>query len=129
MKHTMVAMAIWLTWCGLPGSARAQDLFGTGANQVVIPFVIIRDAGNSSHGAAAPSPAGSVTYNYRISRDAVTNNMVRNAVLSGLNIGIPAAGIPADNLPITLLTWNQAARFVNWLNLNATTAPGIAACL
>ena len=113
--------------------------FGSGANQFTLDFVEIGNPGNAAHtgpngpvtGALSesnygPSPVGSVDYTfhmgkYEISRSNIQKYNAEFGVANGLEItledyanygwyGTDGADKPA------VLSWNEAARFVNWLN-------------
>jgi formylglycine-generating enzyme required for sulfatase activity len=90
------------------------DTFGTGANIFDIEFVTIGGPGNEADAAGEPNPAGSVDYTYRIGKFEVSEQMVAKANAEG-GLEIPVANRGADK-PATGISWNQAARFVNWLN-------------
>jgi formylglycine-generating enzyme required for sulfatase activity len=99
----------------LPVSA---DTFGSGPNQFAIAFVDIGDAGN----AADDTGFGAVPYAYRIAKYEVSEAMIAsyNAANGGPVITPDNRG-PAK--PATSVSWNQAARFVNWLNTSHGRPP------
>ena len=96
--------------------------FGDGANTFELEFVTIGNPGNESDSAGQPTSVGAVSYSfqigkYEISRDAITKynsgfgngnslSITMQSAYGGNNSGDAAGGI----------TWNEAARFVNWLN-------------
>jgi sulfatase modifying factor 1 len=110
------------------GSLRADTTvtFGSGSNQFDIVFSIIGDPENSPDTVGWPNPhisvpVGSVGYAYRISKYEVSRDMVRKASEEGgLGITLPSMDFlthgPRPNMPVTGVCWNEAARFVNWLN-------------
>jgi formylglycine-generating enzyme required for sulfatase activity len=95
-------------------------IFGTGGNQFTMEFVPIGNPGNAADTTGLPNPAGSVgnTYNmgkYEVSRDMVTKASAAGGL--GLTLfDMSSFGGNGVDRPATGLNWNQAARFVNWLN-------------
>ncbi len=102
--------AVGLT-IGLITEASA-DLFGTGGNQFGIDFVAIGDSSNTDdiHGAGY----GAVPYEYRMGVYEISEGMISAANSEG-NLGLTQDSRSTDQ-PSTSITWNEAARFVNWLN-------------
>lgn len=94
----------------LPASALADD-FITGFS---MDFVEIGDAGN----AADNTGYGSVGYDYRMSKYEVSEAMIGayNANSGGPLITLDSRGA---NRPATAVSWDEAARFVNWLNTSS----------
>ena len=103
-----------------PPSALA-DTFGSGSNSVTIDFTAIGNPGNAADTTGFPNPAGAVDYNYRMAIYEVDEAMISGAnALSGLNITfVPRGG----NKPATGVSWNEAARFINWLNISSGFSP------
>jgi formylglycine-generating enzyme required for sulfatase activity len=104
-----------------PGLA---DSFGSGAYQFAIDFVWIGNPGN----AADNTGYGTVNRSYRMGTYEVSRGMITS--YNALS-GSPAITL-ADmsgwggnglNRPATGVSWNEAARFVNWLNLEGNYAP------
>jgi len=96
--------------------------FGSGANQFSIDFVTIGNTGNIADTTGSPNPAGSVNYTYQIGKYEVSRDIVNKGNILG-NLGITMADMSAKggngNLrPATGISWNEAARFVNYLNLS-----------
>lgn len=93
------------------------DTFGTGANTFDIEFVTIGNPGNVPDTNGSPNPAGSVAYIFRIGKFEISEQMIDKANALG------ALGIPKDmrgpDKPATSVSWNRAARFVNWLNTSS----------
>jgi hypothetical protein len=120
MKATSILGFAVLTLLSVPTSTLAES-FGTGANQFTIDFVLIGNPDNRPDTSGDPNPAGSVPYVYRMGKYEVSRDMVAKASDAG-NLGISldpmtvVAGGPRPNMPGTGVTWNEAARFVNWLN-------------
>ena len=96
--------------------------FGTGANQFNMEFVTIGNPGNAADTTGAPNPAGAVGYEYGIGKFEVSEDMITKFNASqSLEITKDTRG---TNKPATRVSWNEAARFVNWLN---TSTGGFAA--
>lgn len=106
------------------------DSFGTGTDIFTMDFVVVGDPGNAPEVPPSASTGllvGGVNYEYRIGKYEVSREQVIKAnSVGGLGLqlfdwGKPEASIL--NLPATGLSWNETARFVNWLN----TSSGFAA--
>ncbi|MCH7225825.1 SUMF1/EgtB/PvdO family nonheme iron enzyme [Haloferula sp. A504] len=91
------------------------DTFGSGANEFTIDFVDIGDAGNADDNTGY----GGVDYAYRMSTYEISGAMIDSYnVLSGGPAITRYAPFSADQ-PATSVSWNEAARFVNWLNTSS----------
>ena len=109
-------VAVWAT-----SASAYADIFGSGANTFDIQFVTIGNSGNPADTTGVPNPAGSVAYTYRMGKFETSEQMIDKAnTLAGLGINEDTRG--ADK-PATSVSWNQAARFVNWLNTSTGSAP------
>jgi len=96
--------------------------FGSGANEFQMEFVTIGNPGNDPDTTGAPNPAGAVGYTYGIGKFEVSEDMIEKFNASqSLQITKDTRG---TNKPATSVSWNEAARFVNWLN---TSTGGFAA--
>ena len=96
--------------------------FGTGANTFTMDFVTIGNPGNLPDTTGTPNLAGAVGYEYGIGKFEVSEDMIEKFNASqSLQITKDTRG-PAK--PATNVSWNEAARFVNWLN---TSTNGFAA--
>jgi formylglycine-generating enzyme required for sulfatase activity len=96
--------------------------FGTGANTFQMEFVTIGNPGNPADTTGTPNPAGSVGYEYGIGKYEVSEGMINRFNASqSLQIITNNRG---TNKPATGVSWNEAARFINWLN---TSSGGFAA--
>ncbi|KKK48920.1 hypothetical protein LCGC14_3140280, partial [marine sediment metagenome] len=115
-----------LTVVTLASVARA-DTFGTGGNQFTIDFVDIGNPNNTADDTGSPNPAGTVPYVYRMGKYEISRDMITKANTEG-SLGItlydmtPYGGNQADH-PATGVSWNEAARFVNWLNTSEGLTP------
>ena len=93
-------------------SAQA-DTFGTSGNEFTIDFVNIGNTGN----AADTTSYGAVPYVYRAGKYEITQDAITKATASGMsNV---TAGPWTGNQPATIITWYEAAAFVNFLNTNS----------
>ena len=82
-------------------------------------FVEIGSPGNADDTTGSPNPAGKVDYTYQMGKFEVSEDMITkyNANFGTANSLVitngPTRGI---DKPATSVSWNEAARFVNWLN-------------
>ena len=105
----------------LPASAGTVS-FGTFS----IDFVDVGNSGNADDGTGY----GGVPYDYQIAVHEVSESMITAANTAG-SLGLTQDTRGVDK-PSTSISWNKAARFVNWLNTsngfqaayNFTTQPG-----
>jgi sulfatase modifying factor 1 len=102
-------------------SVARGDVFVSGTSPFTIDFVDVGVPGNAADTSGAPSPAGGVSTLYRIGVYEISERMVMLASTAG-NLGIVSSVRGADK-PATDLTWNEAARFVNWLNTSKGLSP------
>jgi formylglycine-generating enzyme required for sulfatase activity len=111
----------------LPLQAQLQVTFGTGANTFTMDFVTIGNPGNLADTTGAPNPARSVPYAYRMGTYEVSRDMITKAnTVGGLGITLAdmsSMGGNGVNRPATGVSWDEAARFVNWLNTSQGYAP------
>jgi hypothetical protein len=103
------------------------DTFGTGGNQFMIDFVDIGNPGNGADTTGAPNPAGTVPYVYRMGKYEVSRDMITKASTEG-SLGITlddmtSLGGNGVNRPATGVSWNEAARLINWLNTSEGFTP------
>jgi formylglycine-generating enzyme required for sulfatase activity len=117
-------LQLTLSLAALAVSAQAQTIttttFGSGANQFSIDFVTIGNPGNAADTTGDPNPAGRVNYVYNIGKYEVSRGMIEKANAAG-SLGITlydmsSSGGNGANRPATGVSWNEAARFVNYLN-------------
>jgi formylglycine-generating enzyme len=88
--------------------------FGSGANTFSMEFVPIGNPGNAADTTGNPNPAGSVANEFHMGKYEVSEDMIIKAnAEGGLFLTKDTRGA---NKPATNITWNEAARFVNWLN-------------
>ena len=91
------------------------DTFGTGGNAFTMNFVDIGNPGNAND--TSPAGYGGVANAFRMSSYEVSTAMVSKANTAG-SLGITYTSRTAD-MPATSVSWNEAARFVNWLNVSS----------
>lgn len=103
--------------------------FGGGEKSFEIEFVEIGDPGNPDDlGFWKSIPVGSVEYNYQIAKFEISRGMVEKAsAQSDLGLTLdPMEGLvrdPSSEMPASGVTWNEAARFTNWLNTSQGHPP------
>ncbi len=100
------------------------DGFGSGGNAFTIDFVNIGTAGNANDSGTTglfSSPYGGVGYEFQMGTYEISEDMINKAnTLGGLLISKDTRGV---NQAATRVSWNEAARFVNWLNVSSGYAP------
>ena len=124
MKTFSTYSVLLLAVVGITPNSLA-DTFGSGDNQFDIEFVTIGNPGNPADATGNPNPAGSVDYVYRIGKYEVSRDMVEKATNAGeLELTLHPMDFvtgslgdgPRPDMPAAGVSWNEAARFVNWLN-------------
>jgi len=96
------------------------ETFGSGTIAFTMDFVTIGNPNNVADTTGNPNPVGSVAYTYNIGKYEVSRDMITKANLIG-NLGITLADMTSyggngASHPATGISWNEAARFVNYLN-------------
>jgi formylglycine-generating enzyme len=103
------------------------DTFGSGVNTFDIAFTTIGNPGNPADTTGGPNPAGAVSYVYNIGTFDISRDMITKANNVGnLTIPLPdmtSFGGNGVNRPATAISWNEAARFVNWLDTSTGSPP------
>ncbi len=111
---TRVALALMVAGAAYAPSQAGTITFGSGGNTFNMEFVTIGNAGNTADTTGSPNPAGAVGYEYGIGKFEVSEDMITKFNAS------QSLQITQDNRgtakPATSVSWNEAARFVNWLN-------------
>lgn len=108
-----------------PLSLRADVVtFGSGSNTFELRFQAVLNPGN----AADSTNLGSVSYGFGISKFEISERMIDIYNLFPENAQAPVTYRSpgpgyGPNRAATNLTWNEAARFVNWLNTSQGYAP------
>jgi hypothetical protein len=122
-KLGMVAGAMVAAVLTNASSIAGTIIFGSGAHTFNMEFVTIGNPGNAADTTGAPSPAGAVAYEYGIGKFEVSEDMINK--YNALNPSLQISKITRNTAkPATNVSWNEAARFVNWLN---TSSGGFAA--
>ncbi len=118
MKKTILISVIAV--CMFITGISSADTFGTGANQFEIDFVTISGDASSANGTNvsqfAPGDSGYHTFtdpgNYRMGTYEITNDQwSRFKAIQGNDT--------RTNIPTSLVSWYEAAQFVNWLNISS----------
>ena len=97
------------------------ETFGSGANQFSIDFVTIGNPGNVPHPSLSVGPIGSVNYVYNIGKYEISREMIQNASNLGnlgITLGDMGSALGNGNMRPGVVSWNEAARFINWLNVS-----------
>jgi formylglycine-generating enzyme required for sulfatase activity len=119
---TRVALALMVAGTTYAPSQAGTITFGSGGNTFNMEFVTIGNAGNAADTTGSPNPAGAVGYEYGIGKFEVSEDLIAKFNASqSLQITKDTRGTAK---PATSVSWNEAARFVNWLN---TSTGGFAA--
>ncbi|MFM2215712.1 MAG: hypothetical protein RL240_30 [Planctomycetota bacterium] len=105
--------------------------FGNGANAFSMEFVAIGNPGNAPQFQGTSDEVGAVGYTFDIGKFEVNRDMIEkynaaseNAALQITMSDLSSYGGNGANKPATGVSWNEAARFINWLN---TSTGGTAA--
>ena len=109
-----VALALMTLGMVVSPTQAGSVTFGSGSNSFTMEFATIGNPGNAPDTTGAPNPAGSVAYTYEMGKFEVSEDMITKFNASqSLQITQDSRG---PNKPATNVNWNEAARFVNWLN-------------
>lgn len=121
MRLYHLCIAAWFSGLSLSGatgnSALKADVvdFGTGSNSFSLTFEAVENPSNS----ADTNDWGAVGYSFGMSRYEISEGMIDAYNAHSENSAFPifydSTPRGADK-PATSITWNEAARFVNWLN-------------
>lgn len=112
--------------------AQSTETFGSGANQFSISLVAVGNPNNAGVAIGGLSSVGSVPYPFRIGRFEISRQQISKAnLLGGLGLTLDSMSFvdgtlgvgPRNEMPATGLTWNEVARFVNWLNISQGYQP------
>ena len=120
MRRLLVSLLSLAFLSGLVSAQTITQTFGTGANAFTMDFVTIGNPGNPADSGGNPNPCGSVNYVYSIAKYEVSRDMINKANSEG-GLGITMRNMEqlggnGVNKPAVGICWNEAARFVNWLN-------------
>jgi sulfatase modifying factor 1 len=127
----MVRLLAALVFAGFSANAQVfTETFGIGTNQFGIDFVAIGSPGNPKESLGISGieyQGGQVNYSYKMGKYEVSRGMVNYAnSLGGLGItlgDLSGFGGNSDLKPANQISWNEAARFVNWLNISRGFSP------
>ena len=105
---------------GVQAQTITTDNFGSGSDIFSIDFVEIGNPGNAADTSGNPNPAGAVAYTYHLGKYEISREVIAKANAGG-GLGITLADLStyggnAVERPATGISWNEAAKFVNWLN-------------
>lgn len=103
-----------------PFSQSVADTFGSGTNTFTLDFQTVGDAGNTADG----SGYGSVIYDFRVSANEVSEDVLQRAVNGGLT-GVTGGAWSGDQ-PAAFVDWFEAAAFANFLNTDRGFTPAYA---
>ena len=126
MKKLLILSLLALSY----QSASAQlvmERFGFGANEFFMEFVTIGDPNNAADTTGNPNPAGSVAYTYNLGKYEVSREQIDKANWA-VDLGITLTDMTSYGgnewlKPATGISWNEAAKFVNYLNISTGNAP------
>jgi hypothetical protein len=119
-KQLLSTLLLTVIANGVYAQSLLRQSFGTGENAFTMEFVEIGNPGNPADRGGNPSPCGSVNYVYSIAKYEVSRDMINKANSEG-GLGITMRNMEqlggnGVNKPAVGICWNEAARFVNWLN-------------
>ena len=115
MKMGWVSFLVLASWATALRAQVITENFGSGANAFSIDFVRVGNPGNAADTTGSPNPAGAVSYIYNIGKYEISRDLFTKAANAGA-LGITANTAYSLNHPVIGASWNEAARFVNWLN-------------
>lgn len=119
MKTANALSFVLLAACSAP--IANADTFGSGTNTFDIDFVTIGNPGNDFDYSFNPDWSGRVDYSYHMGKFEISEQMIDTAnALGQLGITKDTRG---PNKPATSVNWNEAARFINWLNTSTGNMP------
>lgn len=121
MRRTLFhfVAAVSMAAVGMVSAVQAGTItFGSGGNTFSMEFVTIGNPGNADDTTGNPNPAGKVDYAYQMGKYEVSEDMIDKYNANfGKEIGLVITkDSRGANKPATGVSWNEAARFVNWLN-------------
>ena len=116
-SRNLVSLAFTIVCFALAGSSPLYGdivTFGSGANQFGMTFVEIGSPNNPDDTTGNPGTAGKVEYTFQMGKYEVSEDMITKFNASqSFEITKQTRG---TEKPATSVSWNEAARFVNWLN-------------
>jgi formylglycine-generating enzyme len=103
-------LAVAVASCAVVAQA---DTITHGGTTINMDFVTVGDPGNTADTTGSPNPCGSVGYTYRIGKYEVTVDQWAAVIAADPNVG--NAGNWSGSQPTGDTSWNEAAKFCNWL--------------
>ena len=120
MRNLLYSAFVLASLSTICSAQTITETFGSGANAFTMDFVTIGNPGNAADTTGAPNPAGSVAYTYNLGKYEVSRDQIDKANAAGsLGITVYDMSLYAGNgvnRPAQGISWNEAARFVNYLN-------------
>jgi formylglycine-generating enzyme len=114
LRRRWIALALFFSQFAGHSVFAEFALFGSGSNQFTMEFVTIGNPNNVDDTTGFPNPAGKVEYTYRMGKFEVSESMITKFNASqSIQVSNSARG---PDKPTSSISWNSAARFVNWLN-------------
>ncbi len=117
MKRSHLVAALFAAFTLSIQPAAQADTWGGGTtNEFTVDFVSISQTNNTAD-TTIYGTYGAVPYVYRAGKYEITQDAITKATASGMsNV---TAGPWTGNQPATIITWYEAAAFVNFLNTNS----------
>lgn len=115
----LFALTVWLSNLSISHLKADVIMFGSGSNQFAMNFRAIGSPGNAADTTGWPATAGAVSYAYYMSKYEVSEDMIEKYNLAygyANNVAITYIS-RSPNKPATSVSWYEAARFINWLNM------------
>ena len=122
MKQLFLSLLSLSFLSGLVSAQTLTETFGSGANAFTMDFVTIGNPGNAADTSGEPNPAGSVSYVFNLGKYEISRDIIQKANLAG-SLGITMYdmtyyGGNGANKPATGISWLEAVKVVNYLNLS-----------
>jgi formylglycine-generating enzyme required for sulfatase activity len=123
-KHSRWLITVAVLSFSIPRTASAVTVtFGSLSDEFRMEFVTIGDPANVADTTGNPNLAGAVMNQFSMGKFEVSLEMVTKANdAGGLGISLNdmwVFGANGTNRPATGVSWNEAARLVNWLNVSS----------
>ena len=117
-RITIAAISLLSLLCSAHAYA---GTFGSAPDLFDVEFVTVGNPGNPADLSGNPKPAGRVDYIYNMGKFEISREMIETAsFLGGLQLDMDpmdfVTGGARPAMPATGISWNEAARFANWLN-------------
>jgi hypothetical protein len=119
MRKLLCSAVALASLCDISSAQTITQTFGTGATAFSIDFVQIGNLGNAADSRnGVGTKRGAVNYVYSLAKYEISRDMVLNASKGG-GLGLTLADMiyyNGVNKAATGISWNEAARFVNFLH-------------